>query len=186
MKEVSKFDELFRFSIISEEDAEMFEQFEKATAKKVRRRFKRFVDKLKKSEEESFRNLLDLLFRPEKRTPIVDTNPHLIGVKEVEGWTDFDMEMYFHMLGKGHNGTFEVNTYIYWIDYAIDYLDMFGSEAEELYDRNKEYLNNWEEYYIHKLAEEYGVEVKRVLFGWQVYYKSKNTIRFGTMAEAKD
>ena len=65
-----------------EEEARMLDEFKKSTEKKIRKRFKRLVKKLEGLEGERFRNLLDLLFHPEKRTPIVDTNPHLLGVKE--------------------------------------------------------------------------------------------------------
>ena len=94
------------------------------------------------------------------------------------------MAMYIHTIGKGSNSTFEVDTYNYWMDFAMDFWDMGESESHKLYEKYKEYLNNWEENYIYKLGEECEVGVKTNIFGYQVYYKTKNNIRFGTMAEA--
>ena len=73
---MSNFDDLFEFTV--EDNSTMLEKYEAQTAKKIRQKFKRFVNKLKKEDAERFRNLLDMLAHPEKRTPLVENNPHLI------------------------------------------------------------------------------------------------------------
>ena len=182
---MKNFDDLFRLS--EDDKSTMLEKYEAQTAKKIRQKFKRFVNKLKKKDAERFRNLLDMLAHPEKRTPLVENNPHLIDEEPYNRMTDFDLQMYFHMIGKGgYNAEFELDLFNYWMEYAIYQLDMEEDLATKLYKIYKDDIKEWADKYLHTLAEECDVEIRKSLFGWHVGCKSKNTIRFGIMAEAED